>query len=275
MIVHIILLMLIGLIAGTIGSLMGLGGGVIIIPVLLFLSNTSPAFQHLTPSIAVGTSLMLVILTACSSTISYAKKKRVDFQSGWLFFLACGPGAVLGAYLTRFFNADQFFLAFGIFMTFVTLILFLKNLMPKLSIQLDVVRTLTDASGKTYTIGYHRLLALLSSFLIGIISGLFGVGGGSLFVPLMVVVFQYSPHIATATSMFTILLTSITGSITHLVQGNIDWYAVLCLAPGAWIGGKWGAWISNKLTSKGLLNVLRIGFLMVAFRMVLKGLHLI
>lgn len=275
MIEHLIWLTFIGLVAGTIGSLLGLGGGVIIVPVLLFLSNISSDFQHLTPAVVVGTSLILVILTACSSTISYAKKKRVDFHSGWIFFLGCGPGAILGAYLTKFFDTDQFFLFFGIFLLFVTLMLFLKNRLPKLSMHLDVVRTLTDASGKTYTFGYHRWLALSVSFFIGMISGLFGVGGGSLFVPLMVVVFQYAPHIATATSMFTILLTSIVGSITHIWQGNIDWYAVFCLAPGAWIGGKWGAWISSKLTGKGLLNVLRIGFLMVAFRMMLKGLHLI
>lgn len=275
MVENILLLIIIGLIAGTIGSLMGLGGGVIIIPALLFLSNVSPHFQHLTPAIIVGTSYLLVILTACSSTISYAKLKRVDFQSGWLFFLSCGPGAILGAYLTSFFDVDQFSLAFGIFMVFVTIILFIKNRIPKRSIRMDVVRTLTDASGETYTIGYRRSLALTFSFFIGVISGLFGVGGGSLFVPLMVIVFQYSPHIATATSMFTILLTSMSGSLIHLFQGNIDWYAVLCLAPGAWLGGKWGAWISNRLTSTGLLNVLRIGFLVIAFRMMMKGLQLI
>lgn len=272
--IDVIWLLLIGLIAGTIGSLLGLGGGVIIVPALMFLSEIVPELRNITPSIAVGTSLVLVIFTACSSTLSYAQKKRVDFQSGWLFFISCGPGAILGAYITRFFDVDHFFLAFGIFMLMVTLILFLKDHLPPFSIRLDVTRTLIDESGETYTFGYHRWIAFSASFVIGIISGLFGVGGGSLFVPLMVILFQYSPHIATATSMFTILLTSIVGSFTHLYQGNIDWYAVLFLAPGAWIGGKWGAWISSKLTSKGLLNLLRIGFLMVAFRMMTKGLHL-
>lgn len=272
--VNIIILFVIGLIAGTIGSLLGLGGGVVIVPSLMFLSQVIPELEHITPAIAVGTSYILVILTACSSTLSYAKKKRVDFHTGWLFFISCGPGAMIGAYLTRYFNIDQFFLAFGIFMTIVTLILFFKDHMPPLKIRLDVQRTLTDATGNTYTFGYNRWIALLASFFIGLISGLFGVGGGSLFVPLLVILFQYTPHIATATSMFTILLTSFAGSFTHLFQGNIDWYTVLFLAPGAWIGGKWGAWISNKLSSDGLLKLLRIAFLLVAFRMILKGLHL-
>lgn len=272
--VEVLWLLVIGIVAGTVGSLLGLGGGVIIVPALMFLRELVPEWSDITPAIAVGTSLVLVIFTACSSTLSYAKKKRVDFQSGWLYFISCGPGAILGAYITRFFEVDQFFLAFGLFMVLVTLILFFKNHLPTFSIRLDVKRTITDESGETYTFGYHRWIALSTSFVIGIISGLFGVGGGSLFVPMMVILFQYSPHIATATSMFTILLTSIVGSLTHLYQGNIDWYAVLFLAPGAWIGGKWGAWISSQLTSKGLLNVLRIVFLLIALRMVIKGLHL-
>lgn len=272
--VDMVILLIIGLIAGTIGSLLGLGGGVIIVPSLMFLSQVVPGLEHITPAIAIGTSYILVIFTACSSTLSYAKEKRVDFHTGWLFFISCGPGAMIGAFLTRYFNIDQFFLAFGIFMAVVTLILFFKDRIPPLSIRFDVTRTLTDATGNTYTFGYNRWIALLASFVIGLISGLFGVGGGSLFIPLLVILFQYTPHIATATSMFTILLTSLAGSITHFFQGNIDWYTVLFLAPGAWIGGKWGAWISNKLSSKGLLSLLRIAFLMVAFRMMLKGLHL-
>lgn len=271
----VILLLVMGLVAGTIGSLLGLGGGVIIIPSLMLLSGWFPELRHITPAVAVGTSLVLVIFAACSSTISYTKKKRVDFQSGWLFFLAGGPGAILGAYITKFFNLDQFFLAFGIFMLVVTMILFFNDRLPRIKIKLCVVRSITDVSGKTYQFGYHRWIASMAGLFVGIISGLFGVGGGSLLVPLMVILFQYPPHIATATSMFTILLTSIVGSFTHLFQGHIDWYAVLVLAPGAWIGGKWGAWISNKLTSKALLNLLRIGFLLVAVRMMIKGLHLI
>lgn len=270
----IVWLICIGVVAGTVGSLIGLGGGIIIVPALLFLSEWIPSFE-MTPSLAVGTSLVLVILTALSSTHGYAKEKRVDFHSGWVFFATCGPGAVFGAYLTRFFQADLFFIAYGLLMVIIALILFLKDRFPRGWIQYDVERTFTDLSGETYRFGYHRWTALIVSFVVGFISGLFGVGGGSLLVPMMMILFQYPPHIATATSMFTILLTSIIGSFTHLFQGNIDWYAVLFLAPGAWIGGKCGVWISKKLTSRGLLNLLRFAFLFIAFRMMVKGLHLI
>lgn len=275
MFLTLIWLFIVGLFGGTIGSLLGLGGGIIIIPALLLFSEHIPQFAGIQPAEAIGTSLILVILTALSSTMSYAKKKRIDYHSGWYYFISCGPAAMIGAYIARFFDPDSFFIAFGILMVAVSILLFVKNRLPRSTIPHDVQRVLTDDTGQTYRFGYHRGTALSLSFVIGLTSGLFGIGGGALLVPLMIILFRYPTHIATATSMFTILLTSISGSLIHFVQGNINWHAVLFLAPGVWLGGKFGVWISNRLTSKGLLNVLRFAFLIIAVRMVAKGLHLI
>lgn len=266
--------LIIGLLAGTVGSLIGLGGGVITVPSLLFLSTIDPQFAHITPAIAVGTSMLLIILTALSSTLSYAKKKRVDFRFGWLMFISCGPGAVLGAYLTQHFSLDRFYLLFAIFMLVVALLLSLRNRKPQKRISWDVERTVIE-KGIERKYGYHRLTALSGAFVVGICSGLFGIGGGSLLVPMMLLLFGFPPHLATATSMFTIFLTAILGSLSHLQQGNIDWTIALFLAPGAWIGGRWGAWVGNRLSGQGLLIVLRIAFILFAVYMLLKGLHVI
>ncbi|SMO84764.1 sulfite exporter TauE/SafE family protein [Melghirimyces algeriensis] len=266
-----ILFLLIGLTAGTLGSLIGLGGGIITVPALLLLASLFPELNYMTPQLAVGTSLVLVIITALSSTLSFTRQKRVDFRSGWVFFLASGPGAILGAYLTHFFNVNMFYVSFGCIMILIAGILTFRDRLKSRSVQWSVKREFTDLEGNVHRYGYHRPTAWIVSFIVGIISGLFGIGGGALLVPMMVLLFRFPPHVATSTSMFIIFLSAVLGSITHFTQGNIDWQAVLLIAPGAWVGGKLGAWISRKMSGRALLVALRLAIVMVAFRMMIQG----
>lgn len=78
------MLLFIGLIAGTVGSLVGLGGGIIIVPLLIGLHSLSP-------QLAVGTSMVTVVFTGLSSTLTYMKHKRVDYKSGLILFIGSGP----------------------------------------------------------------------------------------------------------------------------------------------------------------------------------------
>ena len=80
-----ILLLILGLLAGTIGSLVGLGGGIIIVPALLFLGFQPHLLDEVTPQMAAGTSLLVIIFTGLSSTIAYYKQKKVDYKSRTYF----------------------------------------------------------------------------------------------------------------------------------------------------------------------------------------------
>jgi uncharacterized membrane protein YfcA len=266
-----LLLFLVGLVAGTVGTIVGLGGGIITVPALMFLAGADPRFHHITAPVAVGTSLALIILTALSSTLSYARQRRVDFASGWLFFVACGPGTVIGAYLTHFFHSGGFLVGFGLLMLGVSGILSFRDKLKGISLPQSVTRTFVDSEGREYTYGYHRPTAIAISFVVGLISGMFGIGGGSYLVPMMVMLFRFPPHVATATSMFVILLSSVIGSVTHAVQGNIDWLAALWIAPGAWIGGQLGAAISARMSSRALLVAFRIAVVLVAVKLITDG----
>lgn len=266
-----LLLFLIGLVGGTIGTIVGLGGGIITVPALLFLAGADPWFHDITAPVAVGTSLALIVLTALSSTLSYARQGRVDFASGWLFFATCGPGAIIGAYLTHFFRSGGFLVGFGLLMLGISVIMSFRDRLKEISLRQSVTRTFVDLDGREYTYGYHRPTALIISFAVGLISGLFGIGGGSLMVPMMVMLFGFPPHVATATSMFVILLSSVIGSVAHAVQGNIDWIAALWIAPGSWIGGQLGAAISARMSSRALLVTFRIAIVLVAVKMIADG----
>jgi uncharacterized membrane protein YfcA len=267
-----LILFIVGFVGGTIGSLMGLGGGVIVVPALLYLGIFG-VIGAVTPQLAVGTSLLTIVATGLSSTIAYYKKGFVDVKSGLLFFIGSGPGAILGSWINGYLNASTFSLYFGLFIVFISLLLFLQNHVSPLPISgKGIKKTFIDQFGIHYEYGYHSLLAIIISLVVGFVSGLFGIGGGALMVPAMLLLFRFPPHIAVATSMFMILLSSITSSITHIYLGNIQWTLIIFLVPGAWIGAKVGSYINAKLKPKTVILILRFFLFIFGLRMVLSGL---
>lgn len=267
-----IILVIIGLIASSLGSLIGLGGGIIIVPALLYLSTLS-AFGEVTPQVAVGTSLFTMIFTGLSSTLAYMKHKTVDYKSGLIFLIGSGPGSILGAWVTEGLEMHTFNIFFGLFIIFISIVLLLKDRLKPIPYRKDkgIIRTFTDNTGKNFEYGYNRLIGILIAFVVGFLSGVFGVGGGSLMVPTMILLFFFPPHVATATSMFMILPTSLLSSITHISLGNVDWLYALALVPGAWIGAKAGVFLNTRLKSITIVLILRTILVLVGIRLIYQG----
>ena len=267
------ILFLTGLTAGAIGSLVGLGGGVIIVPSLIYLSMYTSLINGVTPQTAVGTSLVVMIFTGLSSTLSYMKYKTVDYKSGLIFFAGSGPGSIVGAWVNKYLDMQMFHIYFGAFIIFIAILLLVRNKFKPLPFKKEkgIQRTFTDQQGHTYEYGYQPLIAILLTFSVGFISGLFGVGGGSLMVPAMILIFLFPPHVAVATSMFMVFLSSLVSSGTHILLGNVQWFYALMLIPGAWIGAKMGAYLNTKLASKTLVRALRVILIIIGARMVYQG----
>lgn len=270
--VSLLVLFLVGVCGAVFGSIVGLGGGIVTVPVLVLLGPDLLG-EPVTTQTAVGTSLAVLIFTALSATWTYRKQGKVDWRSGWLFFAASGPAAMAGALVTNAIPQGPFQLAFGLFMFVMFALMVARERMKPLRIEWPIVRTFRDGSGNTYQYGYNIGLALLIGCGVGIASGLFGIGGGSLFVPLMVLLFRFPPHVATATSMFVILLSSILGSGVHVWHGNVDWLLFAALAPGALIGGRAGAMIASRLSGRQLMWLLRATLLAVAVYLIFKGIR--
>lgn len=270
--ITILILLLTGLAAGTIGSLVGLGGGVIIVPVLLYLGTLLDNLI-ITPQTAVGTSLMVIIITAISSTLAYSKQKKIDYKSGLIFFAASGPGAFVGAYLNAFLDVELFQLYFGSFVILISILLMVRDRLPAVTLKgpFIVQRHITEEdTAETYTYQYSLVWALPIAFVVGMLSGLFGIGGGALMVPAMILMFRFPAKYAVATSMFMIFFSSISGSVFHLSAGNVDWLLLAALVPGAWFGGKLGAFLARKLKSKAIVIALRLVLILVGIRLILE-----
>ncbi len=270
----IVLLLFTGLLAGTVGALVGLGGGIIMVPGLLFLHESLGLLDDLTPQKAVGISTVIMIFTGLSSTLAYMKHQTVDYRTGLIFFLGSGPGGVLGSFINKSLDVQSFNLFFGAFIIFISLILLIKDrLKPATFINhATIKKTFRDAQGQEYIYGYTPAVAILICFVVGFCSGLFGIGGGSLIVPTMVLLFLFPPHVAVATSMFIVFLSSITNSITHVSLGNVIWAYAFALLPGAWIGAKLGAYINTRINSKTVVAILRLILLVIGLKLIYEGL---
>lgn len=268
------LILVFAVLSGIVGALVGLGGGIILVPALLYFGVSQGMMADLTPQKIVGLSVVMMIFTGLSSTLAYMKAKTVDYKSGFIFFIGSIPGVMLGAAVNRFMDVPSFELYFGILMIILAIILMVRDRLKPVNwfVAHGMKRTLTDADGQTYTYGYPIWFAIGASFMISFASGLFGIGGGSMIVPMMLILFLFPAHVAVATSMFLVFLTSIVNSGAHIYFGHVPWHYVIPVIIGAMIGGKLGAELNKRLQSKTVVLCLRVMLLIMGVRSIVSSL---
>jgi len=215
--------------------------------------------------------MLVLLFTSLSSTWTYARQKRIDFRSGAAFAIAMIPGSILGALTSVHLSNRSFFFGFGLFMLFVSLLLLFKpNKAFQIGLKPTTTRSFLDASGQSFSYSFNLPFGIIVAFFMGYVSSLLGIGGGSVMVPTMVLLLGFPAHIASATSMFTILLSATVGSISHIALGNVEWLKLLFLAPGALVGAYIGARIAPKLPAKIILRILAILLIIVALQLLIK-----
>lgn len=268
-----LLLAAIGLAAGIVGALVGLGGGIILVPATLFVGINLGWIDGITPQTVVGLSVIMMIFTGLGSTLSYMKQKTVDFKSGAIFFAGSAPGTLIGAFVNKRLDLPSFNLYFGILLIILATLLLVRDYLKPVEwfVKRGKPRTFTDNNGKEYTYGYPIWFALLLTFGVGFASGLFGIGGGSIIVPAMILLFLFPPHVAVGTSMYMVFLSAIINSITHISLGNVPWLYTIPVVPAAYLGAKIGAYLNNKMKSETLVFALRIILLLLGVRSIVDG----
>ena len=122
-----ILLVIIALFAGLIGSLVGLGGGIVLVPATLYIGLNLGMIPDITPQKVVGLSVVMMIFTGLASTLSYMKAKTVDYKSGFIFFIGSIPGTILGAWVNKGLDLPSFNLYFGILLIILSIILLVRD----------------------------------------------------------------------------------------------------------------------------------------------------
>ena len=262
--IEIAILIALGFFAGIFGTLVGIGGGVIFVPIFLL-------FFHFTPQQAIGTSLTAVFFNALSGSISYLRQKRVDLKSGWKFALATLPGALLGAWFARYFTSVTLAVAFGFLLIAVAIFIFLRAEPSQGNKEENRYRrTLIDSQGRVFEYNPREGTGIVISFIVGISSSLLGLGGGVIHVPALVFLLGFPIHIATATSHFILVISTFFGTGAHLLLGNVLIVPAIIVAASAIPGAQIGARLSRKVKGKLVTRLLAVALLLVGVRLLLR-----
>ena len=254
------ILVALGLLIGSFGTLIGAGGGFLLVPILLL-------GYHFPPPTAVGTSLALVFLNAASGSFAYLRQRRVDLSLGWKFAAATVPGAVGGAYLTRDLSSTVFSLVFGLVLIIIAVLLFSgRTLAP--SPRADA-RHIVDTSGESHVYHVDAWKGVLVSFFVGFMSSVLGIGGGIIHVPFLVVALALPVHVATATSQFVLSISAFVGAATFLALGHVDLPTAALMGVGILLGAQLGARASLKTGATLIRHVLAASLTLVGIRMIM------
>ena len=266
--------LLFGLSVGIFGTMVGAGGGFILTPVLLLL------FEYRTSEIITATSLSVVALNALSGSTAYYRLGRIDIKTSLIYGLVAAPWVILGTFVTSQMERGSFDILLGLGLMALCISLFWgppPTSEPSSSENTETrswtERRIVDSDGRVYHYRFRFRLGIAVSTGLGFLASFFGIGGGPLYVPLMIRALRIPVHVAVATSQFLILITDSTAVFSHFLQGNLHTMGdvILPLAIGVIVGAQAGAVISGKLKSTTLTRIFIVLLALISVRLLYQG----
>lgn len=256
-----------GFLVGAFGTLIGAGGGFILVPILLLL------YPDKSPDTITSISLAVVFFNALSGSFAYSRMKRIDYKSGIIFAIATLPGSILGSVITSYVPRQLFNGIFGVILVIVSIFLIVRTKEERKSNNIVVksgyvTRTVIDNEGVEHTFSYNPVIGIVVSVFVGFMSSFLGIGGGIIHVPVLVNILNYPIHIATATSHFVLAIMSLSGSIVHLVDGVLQPSIIqtAALSIGVLFGAQLGAKLSKKIHGVAIIRSLAVALAIVGIR---------
>lgn len=260
------------ILAGLLGSLLGLGGGIIVVPALTLLLGVDIRF-------AIGASIVSVIATSSGAGASYVKDHLVNVRVAMFLELATVLGAVSGAFLAGVLAGRWLHLAFGAVLIYAALMMWKherRNGRPpvddRLAEALKLHSTYIDHAGqeKSYRVR-HTGSGFALSGLAGMVSGLLGVGGGIIKVPTMNLVMGIPMKVASTTSTFIIGVTAAASASVYFARGDIDPFIAGPTAIGVLCGSFLGSRLMGRIHGSALRRAFTVVLFIIAFQMLRKG----
>lgn len=249
MILHAALSLLLGSLVGFSLGLIGGGGSILTVPLLVYVIGESV-------SAAIGTSLAIVGLNALFGVVGHWREHRVRLEIGIVFGLAGVAGAFLGAWFGHFLPGKQILFLFALLMIVAALGMLRRG---------EPENPAAEPAGFRDTEGIAAWVKIvLSGLLVGILTGFFGVGGGFVIVPALVVVLGMPMRLAVGTSLLIIAINSGAGLLAHLQYGGIDVTTTLLFAAGGLVGALGGAGLAGRVREGRLRQIFAYGMVVVA-----------
>jgi uncharacterized membrane protein YfcA len=264
------------IIAGLLGALLGLGGGIIVVPALTLLLGIDIRY-------AIGASIVSVIATSSGAAAAYVRERMTNLRVAMLLELGTTTGALTGAYLAGLVSGRWLFVIFGVAMGLSAFEMLrhrptrVARVVPpdRLADRLHLHEVYYDAA-RGHEIAYRvtrTWLGLILMYVAGMVSGLLGIGSGVLKVPAMDLAMRLPIKVSSATSNFMIGVTAAASAGVYFARGDVDPFIAAPVAAGVLLGATTGSRLLERLPGR----VIRLAFiailLAVSFEMLWKGLH--
>jgi len=266
----------ISIVAGVLGSLLGLGGGIIVVPALTLL-------LHIDIRYAIGASIVSVIATSSGAAAAYVRERLTNLRVAMLLEVATTTGALTGAYVGGIIGGRWLYVIFGLMLAYSALAMLRKRHdlagedVPRDAIadKLKLHDSYFDpATGKesAYRVT-HTPLGLVLMYIAGVVSGLLGIGSGALKVPAMDLAMRLPMKVSTATSNFMIGVTAAASAGVYFSRGDINPFVAAPVAAGVLLGATGGSHLLGRLKSSFVRGTFIVVLIWISLQMLWKGLH--
>ncbi|MGA7676757.1 MAG: sulfite exporter TauE/SafE family protein [Dehalococcoidia bacterium] len=271
-----------GLVAGLLGSALGVGGGFLIVPILTLA-------LHLPIQVAIGSSLVAIVANACTAAGVYTKARLTNVKLGLLLETTTIPGAIIGGLAVAFIAPSILSALFGLVLLYVAYTMVVRrnfmsedvpsadNSVAPDSLSSSLANSYYDQNlGKVVTYKVtHVPAGLGAGFFAGVLSSLLGIGGGIIKVPVMHLVMGLPMKAAIATSAFMIAITTTVGALIYHYYGYIYPFIVAPLVVGIVIGAILGVELAQRAGGILLRRIFGAVLFLVALLMFLKTANVI
>ncbi|GKX68181.1 sulfite exporter TauE/SafE family protein [Inconstantimicrobium mannanitabidum] len=274
MTIIILQIFLISILAGVLGSILGLGGGIIITPVLTLLFGVDIKY-------AIGASIVSVIATSSGAAIAYIKDRITNIRIGMFLEIGTTTGAITGAFLSGIISTKYLYIIFGLLLLYsaVAMLKKSKDELPKDVVTHPMAEKL-KLNGEYYdkvlqkqvqynVAGVYGGFGMM--YVAGVISGLLGIGSGIFKVMAMDIFMKLPLKVSSATSNFMIGVTAAASAGVYLLRGNIDPKISAPVALGVLFGATIGTRIMQNLKSKTIRKIFIPIVAYVSIQMIIKG----
>lgn len=267
-------ILLLSLIAGVFGSILGLGGGIIITPALTLLFGIDIKY-------AIGASIVSVIATSSGAAIAYIRDKITNIRIGMFLEIATTTGAITGAFISGFISSEFLYIIFGILLLYSALAMLKKGkqelpqnvpmhpLAQKLKLKGEYFDKVLDKKVEYNVDGVYGGFGMM--YAAGVISGLLGIGSGIFKVMAMDLFMKLPLKVSSATSNFMIGVTAAASAGVYLLRGSIDPKIAAPVALGVLLGATIGTKIMQNLKSRTIRKIFIPVLMYVAVEMIIKG----
>jgi uncharacterized membrane protein YfcA len=262
--------------AGVLGSLLGLGGGIIVVPALTLLLGIDIRY-------AIGASVVSVIATSSGAAAAYVREHMTNLRVAMLLELGTTTGALAGAFLAGVVGGRWLFVVFGVVLGYSALAMVRHRhdevgapVPPDaLADRLRLHGAYFDhAEGREVVYRVARTpLGLALMFVAGVVSGLLGIGSGALKVPAMDLAMRLPIKVSTATSNFMIGVTAAASAGVYFARGDVDPFVAAPVAAGVLLGATGGSRLLGRLRGGRIRAAFVVVLVWVAAQMLWKGLR--